>query len=122
MFVNFSNHPSDRWSEEQLAAAREFGCDVYDMPFPSVDPHATCDAIQVMARVYVRRIVSAAPCVVLCQGEYTLAFAVAMGLMRLGITVVAACSKRCVREYYDNGTVNKLVKYRFIQFRDYLPH
>ena len=37
MFINFSNHPSVRWSAEQTAAAIEFG-DIVDVPFPDVLP------------------------------------------------------------------------------------
>ena len=35
MFINFSNHPSVRWSAEQTAAAMKFG-DFVDVPFPDV--------------------------------------------------------------------------------------
>ena len=33
VFVNFSNHPSFRWSAEQLSAAETYGR-VIDEPFP----------------------------------------------------------------------------------------
>ncbi len=35
VFVNFSNHPSSRWSKEQMAAAEKYGR-VIDEPFPAV--------------------------------------------------------------------------------------
>ncbi len=37
MFVNLSNHPSTKWTPEQLAAAQAFG-EVVDRPFPNIDP------------------------------------------------------------------------------------
>ena len=35
MFLNFSNHPSDRWNKAQRQAAERYG-EIRDVPFPDV--------------------------------------------------------------------------------------
>lgn len=37
VFINCSNHPSERWSREQKQAAEGYG-EIVDLPFPEVDP------------------------------------------------------------------------------------
>lgn len=34
MFINLTNHPSDKWSKEQLEAARKYG-EVVELVFPN---------------------------------------------------------------------------------------
>ena len=44
MFINHTNHPSQYWSDEQLAAAHQYG-EVVDIPFPLIDPALHSDEI-----------------------------------------------------------------------------
>ena len=37
-FVNFTNHPSSKWGEKQLSAAKQLGAEIIDLPFPAVPP------------------------------------------------------------------------------------
>lgn len=37
MFINFTNHSSEKWSGEQRMAAERYG-EIVDIPFPSVPP------------------------------------------------------------------------------------
>jgi len=60
------------------------------------------------------------PTAVMCQGEFTLAFAVIAGLKRQGITVLAACSERKVYEKRINGTTQKTAFFEFRKFREYV--
>ena len=76
MFINFSNHPSVRWSAEQTAAAIEFG-DIVDVPFPDVPAGADTAAVSALADEYCARILDLRADVVLVQGEMSLSFAVA---------------------------------------------
>ena len=39
IFINFTNHPSECWSKQQLNAASEYG-KIFDFPFPAVLPDA----------------------------------------------------------------------------------
>lgn len=113
-FVNFSNHPSWKWSEEQLRAAQECG-EIVDVPFPSVDEEGDEAYILSLAEEYVKKIVLFEPSAVLCQGEFCLSYQVVNMLKKLNITVLAACSKRCVKEIGDK----KEVTFNFTKFRKY---
>lgn len=114
MFVNFSNHPSDLWTEEQTAAARQFG-EIVDVPFPAVPAEIDEDGIELLASEQYDRIMRYDPNVVMCQGEFTLSYAVINLLLENGIRTVAACSNRMTIERGDQ----KLSRYKFIRFRDY---
>ena len=55
MFVNLSNHPSGKWTAEQINAASRLYGEVRDLPFPAVPTLATPDDVAVMADEYVAR-------------------------------------------------------------------
>ena len=44
IFVNHTNHPSERWSAEQITAAKVYG-EIIDFPFPLIDPSASEEEI-----------------------------------------------------------------------------
>ena len=121
MFINFTNHPNTNWSPEQISAARQYG-EILDIPFPEVDPHGDERYLDNLASQYAERIAAQSPVAVLCQGEMTLAFAVAAILIsKYGICVLAACSQRCVKigAIGADGETVKTVEFRFIRFREY---
>lgn len=120
VFVNFSNHPSAMWTDDQRKAAEELG-DIIDVPFPVVDPLLSEEELSEMVTEYVDRIVALQPIQVMCQGEYTLCYGVVSELHRRGIRCVAACSKReTVEEVTEDGQVKKQVTFRFCGFRKYM--
>ena len=121
MFVNFSNHPSEQWPAAQRDAASVYG-EITDTPFPSVPADATADEIDAMADECVSRILRKRPGAVMCQGEFTLTFAVVSKLRLNGITAVAACSERKTVEITENGTTRKTAVFDFRQFREYSPY
>jgi len=118
MFINFTNHPSEKWSKDQLAAAQQYG-EIVDMPFPSIDPSASRDNVLTMATDYAQRIAAMSPNAVLCQGEFTFVFAVVIELKKIGVRVFAACSERCIREYVEDGISKKVAEFKFVRFREY---
>jgi hypothetical protein len=119
MLVNFTNHPSEKWSAEQLRAAEEYG-EISDLPFPAVDPAASEEEVEAAAEQYADTIASLAPTAVLCQGEFTLCYSVVRKLGARGIRAFAACSKRDVIEREtEEGNTEKLAVFRFVRFRDY---
>jgi hypothetical protein len=120
IFINFSNHPSDKWSEEQLAAAQVYG-DVVDIPFPNIEPAATETDIANLGNDYIQKILEMSPSAVMCQGEFTFSYYVISGLLRNNINVLSACSKRIVQEMHDGtDTVKKVSQFKFVGFRRYI--
>lgn len=119
VFINFSNHPSPRWSKEQLAAVEKYGR-VIDEPFPAVPADMDEAGVARLADEAVERIMAHRPVAVLCQGEFTLAFAVTERLKAKGVTVLAASSDRAlVTEVDENGGTRKVTVFRFTRFRKY---
>ena len=119
MFINFSNHPSVRWSAEQTAAAMKFG-DIADVPFPDVPAGADTAAVSALADEYCARILDLRADVVLVQGEMSLSFAVAGRLQRNGVAVLCACRERvCETSVLDDGSTERRSVFRFVRFRRY---
>ena len=118
MFINFSNHPSENWLQEQLNVAGEYGV-ILDIPFPSVNPHDSYAQVLETAHDYFNKIISYSPNAVLCQGEFTLAYNVINMLKAHGILVLAACSERVASEYSENGATKKVSEFKFISFRNF---
>ena len=106
MFINHTNHPSQYWSDEQLAAAHQYG-EVVDIPFPLIDPALPSGEIGQLVQEYTGRIISLNPQAVLCQGEVVYCHA------------LAATSERLVSESYEAGINEKIVNFQFVQFREY---
>lgn len=119
MFINFSNHPSAQWPQAQTTAALAYG-EIIDIPFPAVPSDATTDDICNMADEFTGLIMQHNPDAVMCQGEFTLAFAIVSQLISRGITVLAACSERKVVEVTENGITKKNAYFEFKRFREYV--
>ena len=114
-FINFSNHPSRLWTQQQIEAALKFG-DIKDIPFPEVNPYDTTEDIQILADHYVELIKKENPACVMCQGELCLSYNVIVKLKQNNIKTVAACNYRNII-LGDNLT--KTTIFEFIQFREY---
>ncbi len=119
MFVNFSNHPMSNWNEMQLNAAKTYG-ETAEVPFPVVPPMATEEDVMQIAMENAERILQLQPDVVMCQGEFTVAFAVVNILKEHGVTCVSACSdRRTVETVQVDGTIKKESIFLFCRFRKY---
>ncbi len=119
VFINFSNHRSSDWSEEQIEAAGKYGR-IVDIAFPQVEESASEHEIIRLADAYTQRIMDYKPAAVLCQGEFTLAYSVIRRLRANGVTCLAACSNRItVEEPQPDGSVKKTAIFSFRQFREY---
>lgn len=119
MFVNCSNHASEFWGELQIHEAQKWG-EIVDCPFPAVDPEYDEKMIQKLAEETVKCIIQKEPTAVMCQGEFTLTYAIVQQLKKMGILVVAACSERKSAEIWlPDGTVQKKTNFEFIRFRKY---
>ena len=119
IFVNHTNHPSARWSAEQISAAQVYG-EILDMPFPAVDAAATAEEVRAQVEENFEKILETKPAVVLCQGEFNYTFAMIERLKNFGVKVVAATSERvAVEEILPDGSTRQVSTFRFVQFREY---
>ena len=117
--INFTNHPYDMWDERQKEEASTYG-DIKEIHFPAVDPTYTEEQLDAMANGYKEKILELNDKVVLLQGEFTLSFRLVNLLKKEGLDVVAACSKRNVKEWKDDdGKYHKEMLFEFVQFRRY---
>ncbi len=111
-FMNISNHPSNKWSEKQLNAAKALASDgIIDLRVPNINPnYDSIDAI-------VDDIVGSVPdsvSTVLIAGPADFTFKVISALKAKGVLVVTACSERNTIDLPDGS---KKVSFDFVQFR-----
>ena len=118
MFINFTNHPSEKWNDEQRRASKRYG-DIIDLPFPQIVPNATDEELQRLSQEYVQKIMALADSQTLTvhiMGEMTFTFMVVTKLKELGIKCVASTTERKTT-YNSNGV--KLSEFSFVKFREY---
>ncbi len=118
LFINLSNHPSERWEEKQKEAAEQYG-EVVDMPFPQVNPEDDHLVVEQLAEEYVQKIEELskdAEVTVHVMGEMTLVYALVSQLKCRGIRCVASTTERQVIEHED-GT--RTSTFSFVSFREY---
>jgi len=118
LFINFSNHPSCHWGDDQRTAAERYG-EISDLPFPAVDEQSSEEDISQLADRYVAAIKSmgeAGSLTVHVMGEMTFTFAVVKRLKDLGIRCVASTSER--RTTYTVDGI-KMSEFSFVRFREY---
>lgn len=118
VFINYTNHPSAGWSGEQKEAAQKYG-DIVDVPFPQVPPEWSEEQVCRAAREEAEKLLAMKPAAVLCQGDFTFAYAVIQLLKKKKIPVLAACSRRDVKEWQEQGKSMKSSVFRFVRFRQY---
>lgn len=125
LFINFSNHPSNKWSETQLQAAKELAEQVIDRPFPNIPSY--WDMEEVLQKVDLeiaeielmldkKGIVDPNDVIIMVQGEFVFTHAFVNACADIYVQCYAATSERKVVENAD-GT--KTVHYQFIKFRSY---
>ena len=116
MFINLTNHPSGGWSEEQLAAAHEYG-EIVDIHFPNIEPDFTSSMVNRLADNTIESIKTLGEDVVVhVMGEITYTYAVVSRLKALGITCLASTTERNTIITSDG---KKVSEFKFVQFREY---
>lgn len=118
VFVNHTNHPSERWDAAQREAAQRLG-ELIDMPFPNIPPDWGSEEVERLAGETAERIAALAPAAVLCQGEFTYAFKLIELLKARGIRTLAATSERVVSEQVEAGVLKRTYVFSFCRFREY---
>ena len=118
-FVNFSNHPSALWGKKQREDAKRYG-QIVDYPFPPVDAEAGTEEILQLAEICAEEILKRNPAAVMCQGEFTLVYAVIRKLKEADVSCLAACSRRVMMESkMKAGTSRKESMLEYVKFREY---
>jgi hypothetical protein len=115
MLLNLTNHPSTRWSDKQLAAAREAYGEVQDLQFPNIPSEMSGEEVDDLAEVYYHRVVISKATAVHLQGEMAFTYALVRRLRAHNIPVVASTSERLVEE--RDG--KKIIQFNFVRFRAY---
>ena len=124
MFVNVSNHPSARWSPEQIEAALALGGgEIRDVQFPNVPAMSTTSDVLDMAIDLVEDLFHEVGAgqgdTVMVQGEFSLTISTVERLIAYGLKCVVACSEREVIETVnDDGSTTKTAVFKFRQFRE----
>ncbi|MBP3767251.1 MAG: CRISPR-associated protein [Prevotella sp.] len=117
MFINLTNHPSEKWSEEQLEAARRYG-EIVDMTFPIIEPTFTKEDVLRFVKVYTEMIkgIREKQTIVHVMGEMTFTCNLVNALKDLGITSLASTTERNTIMTPDG---KKISEFKFVQFREY---
>ena len=118
IFVNFTNHPSEKWSSAQKEAAMSIGC-IVDLPFPAVPTDAGGGQLDSMADEYLSKISDLCRgqrFVVHIQGEMTFTYRMVAALKARHIRCVASVTERNTVELGEGKSQSVFV---FAGFRDY---
>ena len=127
IFINLSNHPSNKWSSNQIATAIDMADmgPVVDVPFPNIDPEMSTDDISGLARdIFYKDILNliaeydADEVILHVMGEMTFTYNIINLVKNFkgeNIVCVASTTKRNVVE--KNGI--KTSTFEFVQFRKY---
>lgn len=118
VFINHSNHPSEKWPAGQKEAALAYG-KIVDLDFPAVKADCSEDDVRGLAKETFAKITAMHPAAVLCQGEYTYTYELVKMLQEAGIDVFAACSERKAGEVLEGEISRKISYFQFVRFRKY---
>lgn len=125
MFINVSNHPSDKWSVEQKREAEKYG-EIIDVTFPQISAENTSEELNSLVDDFIRnnlamktKSVDIKDLVIMVQGEFVFTFRLVTMLKKLGIKAVSARSERNVKEINENGVTKKISEFKFAGFMEY---
>lgn len=121
IFYNISNHPSDKWSDEQKAAALKMADNIADVPFPNIDPHMTREMIKSVALNMIYSMDCDACIRVHVMGESGFTYRLVLEFKKRGIMCFHSTTERVVSESTDGetGEFKKISTFKFVQFREY---
>jgi hypothetical protein len=121
MLLNLSNHPSNSWSDIQIAEANKHFGQVVDIPFPHVDPngdeHYICSLADLYFDICTEKLSNFPDenCAVHVMGELNFTFLLVSKLRNAGIKCIASTTERNAIE--KNGL--KISEFKFVRFREY---
>lgn len=118
LFVNLSNHPYEKWGEQQKQKASDYGR-VIDIPFPMISPAMPAHEVVALATKYAYDILSlanGAEVSVHVMGEMCFTFSFVSIMSTRGVRCYASTTERIVTEK-ENGIKETL--FQFVSFRQY---
>ena len=119
-FINWSNHPYERWSSKQLEVARSLGELMY-IEFPKILPEDSPISIKEQAESSVVEIIekydNPNDVVIMLQGEMTFLYHALKLFEQKGYRVVAATTKKLPPKFTPDG--KEIKEFEFVGFRDY---
>lgn len=131
-FINLSNHSHQEWDPKQVTAcvdprnnARVL--DIYDIPFPHINPRATTEDVYKLAAEYSKKIKSLIKehikdealqreVPIHIMGEMSFTFALVQRLQAEGFKCYASTTRRIYTSAPDGSTVRR---FEFVRFREY---
>ena len=119
MLLNFSNHPSEKWSAKQRETAESEYSKIVDMPFPNIPPDMSSHKVQEVAENFYRTIANISEpkhLTIHIMGEMTFVYKIVQLFQRSGFTCIASTSER---KTIDNADGTKTVLFEFVRFRSY---
>ena len=122
IYLTDTNKPSPLTAPNFCMLLRKHigGGRIVDIRFPEVDPGWTNAQVNAEAERICGEIDQYNAAAVMCQGEFTLTYAIISRLKEKGITVLAACSRRRTEEIInDDGSTQKKALYSFEGFREF---
>lgn len=122
MLINLSNHPSSKWSKEQIEAAKQAYGTIADLGFPEILPSSSLAQVKQISRKYFAEIKNlliqskVENNAIHVMGEFTFTFNLLEMLKQNNIPAVASTTSR---EVFEDEKGNKISKFNFIRFRNY---
>ncbi len=123
ILINYTNHPSAKWSQDQMAAALEKWGRIIDIPFPQVEPEWDEAEVAACFDAFMTEVteklaspglnVSAAE--YLIMGEFRYTYYSVRSLLAMGHKVYAHAGKREV-EVVDNKSIYTFRFGRFVEY------
>jgi hypothetical protein len=115
-FLNISNHPSDKWTPEQVEAAKSLGGLPSDVKFPHVDPQWSTEEVQNVAKKLVMSLDLVEVAGAMVAGEPLMTLCIVRNLQAIGVRCFSATTERSVVEGKDGV---KTSKFNFVRFREW---
>jgi len=114
--VNLSNHPSEKWNDQQKAG---WG-GIIDIPFPEIMIDSNFDRIadSMYDKVKNMKVIDLNPsnCTIMIQGQHPATFSMVACFMNAGFTVLSAFTERIVTDHEDGS---KTSVFRFGGYQRY---
>ena len=120
VFLNITNHPSDKWSKEQLEASKELGEKVRDYQFPNIASDISDEELNSLVNKVVDAVMNEKTDAVLVQGEMVFTYRLVKKLSKNNIRCYAAITERVAEEKTnEDGSTTKVAIFKFRGFREY---